>query len=877
MRKLGFTALLVALVLMIVGEVQAQNSIRKTPGRYLMPMDNASASMPVAKNKEGELWIVFSDRGNNQLFTDKTCRSASPKKMAFMQPMYVIDETEDAVRVIDLNDADSRGNLKDGAAGRGLWVKKENMLLWRTCLKTRDVKLPEFKDGVFNKKAMVLNIITGSQQQFRVPSYYSSPRCTPGDSINSALVYQITYVYKETEDAFLLGDMPQIGNLERDLSSIRGWVRKSQTSAWNHRMAYEINWDPKAVAERRAKGFKAKITTAQSPSSASIFQEPASLYTSRAIGTVDRFPVLDVLNSASRVGVIGDLRSESGKTLSSNEFAEIKHIIDSLSTNMRNVNIIFVVDATSSMIPYSKAIQDAVRTTSRTFLNSKNNFKYGLVLFRDASEGNSNIIHYTRELNSNANQVIDYLNRFMVPSMNKCNNDQEEAVFYGIKRAIERFDPPAGESNFVILIGAGGNHSRKTFTDCTGKTQPDFSFIESAELVDLLAKKNINLMAYQVQHQVVADVKPVYDGFRNQVKDLMRNATVKRVNNPSVTASSKILIDAAPRVFEVDEKLGVFGQFYQAPDGGRLHPNVLTTELQKGLTYIDQKVNNQLDAISLYVNGKLEGESVKQLSGFIKQLHQQRISPDKLDIVFQKSGQIYTTGFTHRIEPGMTNPTYQSVLLMSQNDLFEIKKSLERLVPTDQLSLPPNESRSYIYYGWGVILVDILGYFPEANEAVDTLSLYSLSAILTGWGGKEKFKNIRLKEVIDPVKFPDVMLYEYLIDWCITKGHIQSIYDGQQLLTADFFQDHKYTIFFEYLYHLTNKKVENDPEIQTIFANHFKKYDSEYNNFKATFRIPVGTGTGLKHYWVDSRIFPHNAKEFGEKDIIEVLYAKYLK
>ncbi len=121
------------------------------------------------------------------------------------------------------------------------------------------------------------------------------------------------------------------------------------------------------------------------------------------------------------------------------------------------------------------------------------------------------------------------------------------------------------------------------------------------------------------------------------------------------------------------------------------------------------------------------------------------------------------------------------------------------------------------------------------------------------------------------------MLYEYLIDWCITKGHIQSIYDGQQLLTADFFQDHKYTIFFEYLYHLTNKKVENDPEIQTIFANHFKKYDSEYNNFKATFRIPVGTGTGLKHYWVDSRIFPHNAKEFGEKDIIEVLYAKYLK
>lgn len=874
MRKIFFvTFCIIFTVIATSSDIYGQNSVRKIPGKYLMPMDNASAAMPGSKNKDGELWVVFSDRNSNPLFSDKACKSVvSNKKMEFMHPMYVIDETEDAIKVVEINDADMRGNLKDGAASRGCWVKKDNMLLWRTCLKTRDVKLPEFKDGIFNKKAMVLNIIKGNQQTINVPLYYSHPRCSRPDSTSSALVYQITYVYKETADAYLLGDMPQISNVTKDLDNIRGWVRKNQTSAWNHRLAYEINWDPQAVSERKSKGVKAKITSSASSSSATITQEPSSYYTKRAIGEIDRYPVLDVTNGVSKVGVIGDLRAENGKTISNVEFAEIQHVIDSMSIAVRNVNVIFVIDATSSMIPYSKAIQDAIKNAMRDLMKSKNSYKFGLLLYRDATE--ANIVAYTRDLSPNVTQINNHINKYMTPSFNKCNNDNEEAVFYGMKKAIERFDPPAGESNFMILVGDAGNHSRKTVTNCAGKTQSDPTYIEQSEIVDLLAKKNINLMAYQVHHQVTSDARPAYDNFRTQVSSIMKEVAEKRAGN---TPDSRVLVQKSKSTFEINKNTGTFGIFSQAPDGGSMHPTTLTKELRGGLEYIDKSVDNYLDAISLYVNGKLSGNDVKQLSGFIKKLHQQRIPTDKLDIVFQKRGQVYTTGYTRQTEPGMKNPTYQSVLLMSHDDLFAIKKSLERLVPTDQLSLPPNESRSFIFYSWGEILVDFLGYFPEANEAIDTLSLYSLSAILTGWGGKEKFKDIRLMDVVDPVKFPDVMLYEYLIDWCITKGHIQSIYDGQNLLTADFYEDHKYTIFAEYLYHLTKGKVEDDPEVQERFANYFKKYDNEYNNYKASFRIPVGTGAGMKHYWIDSRIFPHNSKEFGEKDITEVLFPKYVK
>ncbi len=873
MKKL-FLFIELLLVFLFYGVVvKGQSVVKNTPGKYTMPMDNASAALP-GKTKEGELWVVFSDRPSNPLYSDKSCSKPNGKKLDFMKAMYVIDETESSVRIVELSDADARGNLKEGATSRASWIKKENMLLWRTCLKTRDVNLPEFRGGVFNKKAMVLNILGGDRQVRRIPEFYSNPRCSPSDSINAALVYQINYVYKETPTAYLLADVPEISDLVNDTERVRGWVLKSQTTAWNHRLAYEVNWDSKAVSERRAASKKARIYDQKTLSGTTLFEEAS--YSGRAIGEVDRFPVLDVLNGVSKVGVIGELRSENGKTMSSFEFAKIKHVIDSMSASMRNVNVIFVIDGTSSMVPYAQAIQNSLRSISRTLIKGKNNYRYGALLYRDASEGNSNAANYTRDLSSNFNGVNNLISKYLTPTFNKCNTDPEECMFYGIKRAVERFDPPEGESNFVILIGDCGSHNRTVYKDCSGKQSPDFTAVPYQDLVNLMARKNINLFAIQAHHQVTSDTKPAYDAFRTQVESLMKDVAIKRSPESSSFSKESVVKRKSKDVMEVAQNIGIPGYFKMAPDGGSMHPNVLGKEIENELSIIDQKVNEQLESVSMYLNGKVDNANATQIKNFIEKLENHNISKDKLNIVFQKNGQLYSTGYTKRFESGLKNPMYQDVLLMSHDDLLSIKKSLERLIPTDEMSLSTNESRSYIVYGWQEILVDILGYFPEVNEAVDTLSLYTLSAILTGWGGKEKYRKIKLLDVTSPDRFPDKMLYEYLIDWCVTKGHIQSIFDGQNLLTGDYFDDHRWTIFNEYLFQLTGGKVEEDPTFKQKFADFFKSYNREYNNFKATFRIPMGTGSGMKHYWVDSRIFPHNTKEFGDTDLIEVLYKDYL-
>ena len=110
-KKFVFVGLL-SLLSFVGGVVQGQSTVKNTPGKYTMPMDNASASLP-GKTKEGDLWVVFSDRPNNPLYSDKSCNSANGRKLDCMTPMYVIDETESSVRIISVNDADIRGNLKE--------------------------------------------------------------------------------------------------------------------------------------------------------------------------------------------------------------------------------------------------------------------------------------------------------------------------------------------------------------------------------------------------------------------------------------------------------------------------------------------------------------------------------------------------------------------------------------------------------------------------------------------------------------------------------------------------------------------------------------------------------------------------------------------
>ncbi len=137
--------------------------------------------------------------------------------------------------------------------------------------------------------------------------------------------------------------------------------------------------------------------------------------------------------------------------------------------------------------------------------------------------------------------------------------------------------------------------------------------------------------------------------------------------------------------------------------------------------------------------------------------------------------------------------------------------------------------------------------------------------------------------MVDPTKFFDDELYQYLIDWMITKGHIQSIFEGQNMFTKDFFRDHVACYFIEYLIAKTGdmNRILDEPNLEEDIIDRLSKEFAAFNPIYKNiphFRIPIGEAESAAetYYWIDSRIFPHKELHNKQMAIYEDILQEFL-
>jgi len=324
---------------------------------------------------------------------------------------------------------------------------------------------------------------------------------------------------------------------------------------------------------------------------------------------------------------------------------------------------------------------------------------------------------------------------------------------------------------------------------------------------------------------------------------------------------------------------------------GSLSEQTFEQEISECLKFIDYNVDAQIGAIINLLKEKVSGDfrNISGVANIISKLHEMGLTDKQIALIFDKNGQLYLTGYTSQ-NTKLSYPIFLDVLLTNHDDLYSIKYALEDLIPTKDFCRSPDEFRTYIQDTWYSILVEQLKYFPPDHEMVDNLSLYQLASILTGWGGKEEYKSLKLEDVVDPTKLFDEELYLYLIDWMITKAHVQSIFEGQNMFTKDYFRDHVACYFIEFLIAdmiaktgdayiiLDDPNLEN--EIIEKLSNSFKPFNAIYKNIPH-FRIPIGESesAATTYYWIDSRIFPHeelhNRQMAIYEDVLNEFKARY--
>lgn len=687
MKKLVVFLLLVS----YAGVFFAQNSPIFIPADFITPTSIVNVN-GIKEKISGKPWIVYSDRSQNSSF-EKPGSSKKIKDLNFLDHFFVIEETDGWIKIIsDPNFDWTTSKFSQQKQDYG-WVKKDEMLLWNHCL--IDSK------STFDKKAMLLNTVETVKMKTKGLEFdkvkFSQDPEGKTTSIKQSSLYEILFVFKKENGLLLLGDRPT--TLYEDIKkNVYGWVPENRVTPWDTRVVIEPNWKPEAIAERKRKGQTAKIflniSRAENCNAGNcndnyLWQEDS--YNGRMPGSWRRFPVLRETekNGIYEVGVMGKVINDIGNERSALEIARIDSMITNIKSEAQKINIVFVVDGSTSMYQFFKPISQAIDSTMDRLIQGKttnNEFRFGAVVYRDYLEGDR--LAEVHPLTSDEAEVSAFFRN--IESYDSKDKDYPEAVFYGLKTALNGVLESKYQSNFIILIGDAGNHHRNKLSS------EDETVIESSEISNLLNENRCNLIAFQVNQKN----HPTYPDFVNQVKNLLTETAQKRFNLYEKVAIESNLAIKPPQLLPVAtftyqlNETAMIGKLVYCDTSFSLSPTTLRKEISISISQIDKHTSNLLTALKELSTGNIsfsnivtpsasglyESVSTSYGPGILELLKESGLSYSDISFISKNKLQMYSKGFTTIDVKGLANPLFSFSLMMKIQDLVELCNSFEKLI-----------------------------------------------------------------------------------------------------------------------------------------------------------------------------------------------------
>ena len=759
------------------------------PIKYNTPEEGVSLSKGDI-GKPGSWWVVYSDKKGNETYENATGNKVK-RVIGFLDDFYVAEETDKRAHLV--KDPNYAEGFSSSAEDYG-WIDKENLLLWDHCLIT--------KTGKINKKGMVLNTIESlkkekisAEDEEKVKYFYDSQLTQP--TTQSSQIYEILYIYRIKDDAILLGKASRT-DVFHAKDDIFGWVSAKKITIWDHRIAIEPNWDKEAALERKRKHIsttffidvpKAKRFADGKELSKKYIIWNNDTYEKRNIGDWRRFPLLDFDKSTNiiKAGVMGELRSvmNNQDTISQIGFADILRKYNELRAKQRNINIVFVVDGTSSMQPYfpalSKAIGESMDKLQKSF--TKNSLRFGVVVYRDYAE--KDMITQVHKLTSNYQNVSHWLGG--IKAIDRFDKDKPEAVFYGLMTALRSVGLQQNETNVIILVGDAANHHRN-----------DPSQVNKNDLINLLSRYDCNMLAFQVNK----GSDPTYNEFEPQMKDLILSTALRKYKQNKQIAEQTNLKLSPPKfvasrknVFSLDTTT-MIGAVVLASRGNPLPPQVLKNEINKVVLFSSTLTDRKLKILESFisegqsfenaVSKETEGQSdetedyssdvVGAKSSYtpaiIDFLRKMGIPEEKLKIILSENYQLYFPAYSTMYVQGLKFPLYKEVLFMTQLELGDLLNKFDALADAYTAS----SQRQRLKEVWLEILKSHLGDDLTKEEA-ENMTFEKINEKVFGLPGTSNLLHIKLGSITDESVVSDAEFYKYIINVKNKRNELNKIYN----------------------------------------------------------------------------------------------------
>jgi len=613
------------------------------------------------------VWKVYSDRTNNKTYKEPNVFSGVHSMLKFMEQLKVAEVKQGFALVYQSDYSDME--IHPTAECKG-WIPVDNLLLWEEC--------PQTHSKIYQKALVVHDPIKHGSIAEKNPPFYMEPDKNAGTNPNQkAKDLEIYFVMKTTDVGntkyYLLSRGMLIGN---NTQTVYGWMPGEYITEWNQRLLVEPAYASKTVEYYRSKNvfptIFSEMEDARKLWTNEALNNPLWLYSdfrnTRMHQYAMRNPILTQGEIAADIYSVASISSMASQKI---DFDLLKKM-EELKQAKDNINVIFVIDATSSMKTYFQSVANVLSEMMKK--ESRYPMKTGVVLYDDIS-----VIH--KKLTNKINEVSSFLalNQDIIKTSDA---GDYSAMLLGLETALDtrKMGYEKSHTNFIILIGNAGNYR----TDPEGVKWQD----HVAKLSQTMFDNRINFLAYQVHHAGSA----AYDDFGIQTGKLQKELADKYKDKMKADVldyklqTNRLYVMA--RKGSSDE-LPFYVSYKYASSGQSETMEGLQNLINGNISDFQDFVNKQLTYLETnYVNTTGEtGYLVEQQLKEILRLYEWNETDIQKYIAYLKDGGV--TKFIGYAPIKTSKTPYQLfdyVLFFSQNELEDVIQQLSKINSSEVVS-----------------------------------------------------------------------------------------------------------------------------------------------------------------------------------------------
>ena len=699
----------------------------------------------------GTVWKVYSDRENNYTYNSPR-GTKQHSTLSFMEEFRVTRIDGNFLQLCDKLDSKTSYG----------WINKDKLILWSHSIKDSKTGIP--------KKAMILSTFEGTTSEVvddQFVSYMKDPDFEY-DSYKKARLFEILFIYKSTDDAVLIGSDYLIGDGNKIdvLTNIKGWVPIDRVTFWNHKICIEPDWEVGAYNNRLNNDvipavFADEISAMEYSKGNSNIDEDFIIWENelkegrRYEGQWRRFPILDHNNSIYQVGAMGKIQSSEGPELSQEQFAAIRSLLEIAEQKARRVNIVFVIDGTESMKPYYKPIYDAINKSVQNLKYSRNQYRFGAVIYRDKDKNDD--LYELLPLSSDSDDILNFLNNTKT-NYKDDNKDFAEAVNYGLWKGLNSCRFEQNESNFIILVGDAGNHKRNDETQ-----------ILDEDVIEKLVEYECSLISFQVNngnHETYDDFIHKSQYFVIQTAQQIRESysETKRLWQPDGWDNNSAFFESVgPNKYSLNQQ-EIVGSFLFPDKNGTLPYNILQEEIEEKIGLFEERISTIIAiAKGIIGGGRSLNESDEYHDAVIQFLSKLKgLTPQEISQLRQSNYQFSMDGYTSKtvtLPNSFSNiGVFKEVVFLTNHSVVAITGFLSRVVHSQNSA---GTVRRVLQNAYIEEIEYLLGGI--AKEEILGKTMHELNTLILGIPARGSFLDeVKLEDLTDPSKVSDAKIEEFV-------------------------------------------------------------------------------------------------------------------